>query len=383
MDRTINVKVGGSYINKDGDFGGVQGEANSRYLRIEFDSSWDGYAKTVTFWNALKENPVKRTLTADLLENLAESTSLYLCAIPGEALTDPGRLTFVIDGYLDGKRARSLEDTLKVKAASIADDAGEPADPTPSQAEQLQGQIDTLLPAIQAEAKTASDAASSAKESAEAAAISEMNAKTSETNASASATAAGTSASNANAFQTAAESAKATAETKATAASESAQRAAQSEAKAAAAVGKTSYIGNNGNWYEWDAESGAFVDSGVAAQGPKGDKGDAGTAGPRGPQGIQGPQGEQGPRGEQGPQGEPGPQGERGPVGPAGSGSGDMLASVYDPQGKAQDVYAYTDQKIAAIPTPDVSGQISEHNTDPAAHSDIREAMPTILLKNW
>ena len=40
-------------------------------------------------------------------------------------------------------------------------------------------------------------------------------------------------------------------------------------------------------------------------------------------------------------------------------------------------------EKIAAIPTPDVSGQISTHNTDTTAHSDIRAAMPTIILKNW
>lgn len=33
----------------------------------------------------------------------------------------------------------------------------------------------------------------------------------------------------------------------------------------------------------------------------------------------------------------------------------------------------YTDQKIAAIPAPDVSGQINTHNTDTAAHSDIRQ----------
>ena len=33
----------------------------------------------------------------------------------------------------------------------------------------------------------------------------------------------------------------------------------------------------------------------------------------------------------------------------------------------------YTDQKIAAIPTPDVSGQIANHNADPEAHPDIRE----------
>lgn len=35
----------------------------------------------------------------------------------------------------------------------------------------------------------------------------------------------------------------------------------------------------------------------------------------------------------------------QGPPGPAGSGSGDMLASTYDPTGKAQDVFAYADGK--------------------------------------
>ena len=54
-----------------------------------------------------------------------------------------------------------------------------------------------------------------------------------------------------------------------------------------------------------------------------------------------------------------------------GNGTGDMLASVYDPKGKAQDVFAYTDQKIAAIPTPDVSGQIETHNAAADAHSTL------------
>ena len=51
---------------------------------------------------------------------------------------------------------------------------------------------------------------------------------------------------------------------------------------------------------------------------------------------IAGPQGKQGPVG---PQGKQGPEGKRGPMGPAGPGTGDMLAMVYDPQGKATDVY--------------------------------------------
>ena len=38
----------------------------------------------------------------------------------------------------------------------------------------------------------------------------------------------------------------------------------------------------------------------------------------------------------------------------------------------------YADQKIAAIPTPDVSGQIGTHNTDTTAHSDIRQSIQTL-----
>lgn len=68
-----------------------------------------------------------------------------------------------------------------------------------------------------------------------------------------------------------------------------------------------------------------------------------------------------------------------------GKGAGDMLASVYDPKSKAQDVFqyadakasaaqsaaaTYTDNKIKAIPTPDVSGQIETHNTSENAHAD-------------
>lgn len=37
----------------------------------------------------------------------------------------------------------------------------------------------------------------------------------------------------------------------------------------------------------------------------------------------------------------------------------------------------YTDEKIAAIPAPDVSGPIETHNTDTEAHADIRAVIPT------
>lgn len=55
-----------------------------------------------------------------------------------------------------------------------------------------------------------------------------------------------------------------------------------------------------------------------------------------------------------------------------GEGMGDMVSEVYDPQGRCVDIFQYTDNKIAAIPTPDVSKQIDEHNVSTAAHNDLR-----------
>jgi hypothetical protein len=101
--------------------------------------------------------------------------------------------------------------------------------------------------------------------------------------------------------------------------------------------------------------------------------------GPQGIQGIQGIQGETGPQGEQGIQGTQGIQGVQGLPGVSpsvevkantgtayvltvtdadgsfdtpnlkgadGTGAGDMTANVYDPQGKAQDIFNYADSKI-------------------------------------
>lgn len=60
------------------------------------------------------------------------------------------------------------------------------------------------------------------------------------------------------------------------------------------ANGLTPYIGENGNWWIGD------TDTGVHAQGTPGEKGEKGD---QGIQGIQGPQGEAGATGQQGPQG--------------------------------------------------------------------------------
>ena len=140
-------------------------------------------------------------------------------------------------------------------------------------------------------------------------------------------------------------------------------------------------------------------------QGEKGDKGDTGATGPQGLQGVQGPQGPQGEKGNTGPQGPQGPKGETGSQGPqgeqgvqgdpgdaatitvgtvttgqpgtnatvtnvgtssaavfnftiprgdkgeAGAGSGDMLASQYDPNGTVQNAGGIPDYVSSQLPT--------------------------------
>ena len=132
-----------------------------------------------------------------------------------------------------------------------------------------------------------------------------------------------------------------------------------------------------------------------------------GEQGEQGKQGIQGEQGKQGIQGEIGPQGNPGADAptitgitirqsdyhlivtlsdgtsyDAGYCrGASGAGTGDMLASVYDPNNKHQDVFKYVDDAIGAIPTPDVSAQIKAHNESTTAHPDIRKAVNDKLDK--
>lgn len=143
------------------------------------------------------------------------------------------------------------------------------------------------------------------------------------------------------------------------AAMESAENAERAARSAEEYAGKPPQI-EGGTWRVWDAARGDYTDTGAPARG---------EAGPAGPAGERGEQGPQGPAGEAGdvwvPEVDPetgdltweknalaepgrvnirGPQGERGPQGPAGAGSGDMVAAVYDPEGRGEDIFAYADR---------------------------------------
>ena len=134
-------------------------------------------AKTITWWNARGGGEVKRILTADLLEDAPAGGRIYLAAIPGEAMTEAGKCRFAIDGYVTGQRRRSVYGELVVLPGAAGT---EDADPTPTQAEQLQVQIDALqeqlregltaaLEAEESAASASADAAAAAQHSADAA----------------------------------------------------------------------------------------------------------------------------------------------------------------------------------------------------------------------
>lgn len=232
MDRIINVKVGGNYLIKDNKNAGVRGEANVTRLRITFDDGWikEDYAKKVTFWDAKGLNPVAVVLTP----TMAEDDRTYLVPIPQEPMTEAGKLTFVIEGEIEGKVQRSLSDTLEVKDSPIAPNAGQPVPPTPDKLTQLQGSLDEVKGDIM-KAMQAKDGAELARDEAhmfnlEAGSFSES---------------ANLSALDALMYKNEAENAADRAES---------------------TIGKSSYIGANGNWFAWDDESGEFYDTGVKAQ---------------------------------------------------------------------------------------------------------------------
>lgn len=231
MDRIINVNVGGNRLTKDSNKAGTRGEANVAKLRITFAESWDGYGKKVVFWDAHGMNPTIRNLTTDLLENIEESTRIYLVPIPYEAMGVAGELTFTVEGYTDGKRQRSVAGVLEVDDSPITDVVNEP---TPTEVEQMQAQYESIVGGIQQTAQYRAETENFAKEAQEAK-------------------------ENAESFKDAAAGFCFSAET-------SALNAQQAEVRATEAVGKTSYIGDNGNWYAWDGEKSEFYDTGVKAQ---------------------------------------------------------------------------------------------------------------------
>ena len=286
--REIKLTVRGDTVHASRHRAGIQGEANATALVVSFDESWKEYSKTITFWDALEQNPVQRVLTTDLWVDPHDELT-YRTTIPGEPLAVAGECVLVIDGYVDGVRARSMSVRLEVEEAPMTDSAEDPADPIIPVKDQLQMQIDDIKYEIgivscgveevqeikvqveqwvldaQASAEAAQNSADQASGSASAAASSKSGAQTAAGNAQSSANSAAASEQLAFGYKQDAESA-----------------AEQAESY----TSHPPIIGSNGNWFGWDGAE--YKDTGKPSRGEKGATGERGATGATGAPGKDG-----------------------------------------------------------------------------------------------
>jgi len=297
--RTINVDVNSNFVRKDSKNAGTQGEANVTTLHIVFSGDWEQFSKRIIWRNAQGENPVS-VLLYNGVEDLAAGKDplVFDTLIPAEPLALSGWCSFTIEGFRNSSPTAvsiSVTDNLLVQ---VNDAYNTPAEPTPSQAQQLQIQIDGIVPKVSELVGNAVDALEQAEEAVK---VWEVWDST----------------------------------------------------KTYKPLQKVSRLGSsyictkiNFDVDPWaDTEAGGGVEGSswllIAKRGDQGEKGLDGVQGEQGPRGEQGERGDKGDTGERGPQGvkgqqgiqgatgaqgEPGPQGAQGIQGPPGPRGIDAVA---------------------------------------------------------
>ena len=277
----VKLQISNEYIQGSGVSVGAVGSHDDVLLEMDFRPSavWAGTTRRAIFANALGENRTVIVLTTNLLEE--GQGEIYLVPVPQQAKDVAGECFLTVEGFVtDGSgkeivRCVTEEARFRVLPSKLYTNDSAPV--TPSQAEQLQAEIDSIKTTIVN------------------AGISERNAKASEEAAAYSEQAAQTSKEFAQAFAARADASK-----------DEAQRQAASAANYAAAAERSrAAITDMSVSAEALPTSLASVQKSQDPDGtyhlhfglPKGDTGSVGLRGPAGPQGVEGPQGVPGPRG--------------------------------------------------------------------------------------
>lgn len=182
--RIIKLQIANEYIMGAGGSVGAVGSHDDVLLEMDFRSSalWAGTTRRAIFANALGENRTPIILTTNLLEE--GQTEIYLVPVPQEAKEVAGECFLTIEGFVTdggGKeivRCVTEEAKFRVLPSKLYTNDTDPI--TPSQAEQLQAEIDDIKQKIilAAQAANSAEAAEEAKKSAEEAKDSaELNAR--------------------------------------------------------------------------------------------------------------------------------------------------------------------------------------------------------------
>lgn len=172
MTRTIPLKIQNEYIAGDKVLIGAAGSHNDVVLRMEFSPLWEGLTKTVQFRDALGEKTIETLLTADLLEK--NSTTVYMVPVPNGAKKYAGEMTLAVKGAAvsgdkETRATTAVHGAFTVGESKWDGSAETEQDVPPTQAEQLQSQIENVLATIVDARKAATEAAASAQSAAESA----------------------------------------------------------------------------------------------------------------------------------------------------------------------------------------------------------------------
>lgn len=257
--RIIKLSVKNEYILGEGVVIGAAGSHDEVLLELDFRASpvWHGTTKKAIFYDAMYKNPATILLTTNLLAE--GQTDVYYVPVPQTAKTAAGDCFLTVEGTVVEGSGENAKETVRVTTK----EARFPVLPnkrylnetpiTPTQAEQLQAEIDDIKNTV-SEAKESADAAEASKK---AAAASEQAAAKSETAAKASETAAAESAKDAAASKAAAAKSEANAKASETAAKSSETEAGKSAADAATSAGNALASANSAAGSATDAENAA------------------------------------------------------------------------------------------------------------------------------
>ena len=150
--KVIDCAVMDEYVRGAGVSVGAAGSHDDVALRLTFSPMWDGTSKKITWLDARGENPTLTVLTANLRENGADN--IYLAPVPAPPKAAAGQMMMTICGV---KVKNGVETSATVTATAcftvlesrLDKDAEAAQDITPTQAEQMQAEIDAQVSRIE------------------------------------------------------------------------------------------------------------------------------------------------------------------------------------------------------------------------------------------
>lgn len=295
----------------------VEGTVDYLTAEFSFSGDWDGLSK----WAHFKQG-----------------STIYDVPLTNDAITEDQHLNLSAgtwDVYLHGSgdNRRITTTTVRMKVLPYLDEDGEPLPEVPLTFAEVLDQRAQRIQAVAYAVEAGESARKEAERSRELSEFARVQAEAERTGAEAVRASAETERSSAEAARKNAEQDRVSAENSRSSAEDT--RRQNEEARQAAEVireqneearveaeknrkdGTTPHIGDNGNWYLGDTDTGK---PSRGETGPQGPQGETGATGPSGPQGEAGPQGPAGPAGADGQPGADGKDGLDGPPGADGRG---------------------------------------------------------------